>query len=233
MANLAVGRAVQLCDLGDVTVDAQNLEPAQAQYARRASQVIEAGNLVIGLGGGHEIAFASSSALRAAKPDAKIGILYFDAHFDVRQGAERTSGTPFRDILTADSNVSAFAIGINPAANTQKLFQTAGELGVEHWLDTDVPSAHPEQLRYWLESIEALYITFDLDVLPAAEAPGVSAPAAYGVPYRSLRPLLRMAVETGKLKIFDIAELNPRLDIDDRTAKIAARIIWDVVEWLP
>ena len=65
----------------------------------------------------------------------------------------------------------------------------------------------------------------DIDVLPACEAPGVSAPAARGVPLALLEPLLEGLKRSGKLRLVDFAELNPNHDIDNRTAKAAARLI--------
>jgi formiminoglutamase len=62
-------------------------------------------------------------------------------------------------------------------------------------------------------------------VLPACEAPGVSAPAARGVPLALLEPLLETVRDSGKLRLMDLAELNPEQDIDSRTAKVAARLI--------
>ena len=62
-------------------------------------------------------------------------------------------------------------------------------------------------------------------MLPACEAPGVSAPAARGVRLELLEPLLERLKASGKLRLADLAEINPEYDIDNRTAKVAARLI--------
>ena len=77
----------------------------------------------------------------------------------------------------------------------------------------------------FLADIDVLYLTIDLDVLPAAVAPGVSAPAAYGVPLPVISAVCRQVAQSGKLLHLDVAELNPALDIDGRTAKTAARLV--------
>src|SRR5690606_33054812 len=80
---------------------------------------------------------------------------------------------------------------------------------------------------------ERLYVTIDMDVFAAAYAPGVSATA-----YNGIRPdslffgCLEKIIATGKLSSLDIAELNPTMDIDGRTAKLAATIIFHVVGYL-
>jgi formiminoglutamase len=73
--------------------------------------------------------------------------------------------------------------------------------------------------------VDAVYLTIDLDVLPASVAPGVSAPAAYGVPLPVISQVCRQVGASGKLLHLDVAELNPEFDIDGRTAKVAARLI--------
>ena len=77
----------------------------------------------------------------------------------------------------------------------------------------------------FLSGIDVLYLTIDLDVLPAAAAPGVSAPAAYGVPLTVISAICRQVVASGKLLHADVAELNPAFDIDNRTARVAARLV--------
>jgi formiminoglutamase len=77
----------------------------------------------------------------------------------------------------------------------------------------------------FLAQVDALYLTIDLDVLPASVAPGVSAPAAYGVPLPVISAVCRQVAASGKLLHLDVAELNPEFDVDARTAKVAARLI--------
>lgn len=62
-------------------------------------------------------------------------------------------------------------------------------------------------------------------MLPASAAPGVSAPAALGVDPAIVERLVGEAIGSGRVAIADVAELNPRFDIDDRTARIAARFV--------
>ena len=54
--------------------------------------------------------------------------------------------------------------------------------------------------------------------------PGVSAPAAHGVALETVEAVLDAVAASGKLRLADIAELNPALDIDQRSARVAARL---------
>jgi formiminoglutamase len=81
-----------------------------------------------------------------------------------------------------------------------------------------------EALQQDLDTCEAVYLTVCLDVLPGSLAPGVSAPAALGVPLAHVQTLMDAVLASGKLLAADIAELNPALDRDGLTARVAARL---------
>jgi len=77
-----------------------------------------------------------------------------------------------------------------------------------------------------LMAVDKVYLSIDLDVLPASVAPGVSAPAASGVALETIEDLINDVISSGKLALADIAELNPVLDRDDQTARVAARLAY-------
>ncbi len=85
-----------------------------------------------------------------------------------------------------------------------------------------------QRLSTFLSSCDHVYLTIDLDVFPACEAPGVSAPAAKGTSIVFLEPLIRQIRDSGKLVMADLAELSPQFDIDARTAKLAARLVYTI-----
>ncbi len=241
LANLPVHSRFALYDAGDVPCKGGALEAAQEAYAERAGMLLDEGQLVVGLGGGHEIAWASYLAVVRSGTikgtPAKLGILNFDAHFDLRKDERSTSGTPFLQALDhAAANglhVEYRCLGVSESSNTRALFERARERGVAWRRDDDLTllalDARTAELADWLRTIDHLYLTFCLDVLPAAIAPGVSAPAARGVALEVLEPLVALAAGSGKLRCADIAELSPPHDIDQRTARVAARIAWRIV----
>ena len=235
LSNLPVHTKFDLIDQGDIGVENENLESAQTEFATLASQSVTDQGLTIGLGGGHEIAWASYQALRLAKPNAKIGILNFDAHLDLRQENRPTSGTPFLQALQDNPDRTRYkAIGISRASNTAALLQTASDHVVLIRYDQDC-TVHDLQdakadLARWFDDLDAVYLSIDLDAFPCSLAPGVSAPAARGITPDFVEPLLKQVVDSHKLCIMDVAELNPDLDIDTRTARLAARLIFTVVD---
>ncbi|MGE6319573.1 formimidoylglutamase [Pseudomonas oryzihabitans] len=238
LANVAWQRQGPAYDAGDVRCADGDLEGAQTRLAGAVCGLLDGGHLPVVLGGGHEVAWASWSglALHLAKtlPKPRIGIVNFDAHLDLRDPTRgSTSGTPFAQIAAHcahhDWSFRYACLGLSLAANTRTLLRRAAELDVLIREDHEIREGSLERIGTELDAFaagcDALYLTFDLDVLPAAEAPGVSAPAAHGVSLALLEPLIRRLKASGKLRLADVAELNPALDQDGRTARVAARLI--------
>lgn len=188
---------------------------------------------VIVLGGGHETAYASYLGLAGAgllDGDARLGILNLDAHFDLREDERATSGTPFRQIALAEQAAGRefrYAVaGVSRPNNSPVLFETAAALGTRYLEDVDCSRAEIEAfVADFAAGVDLLYLSLDLDVLPASVAPGVSAPAGLGVELHVIHHAVRVAAASGKLVLADIVELNPRFDDDNRTARTAARLV--------
>lgn len=246
LANLAWHRQGAAYDAGDVLCADGDLDAAQVRLGHNVCALLNAGHLPIVLGGGHEVAFGSWQGLAAYMADSssqiaaprmaapRIGIINFDAHFDLRDPAHaHSSGTPFAQIAddcAARGWPFAYAcLGVSRASNTRALFQRAAELNVLVREDREIRDSSLQavsaELSDFIAGCDAVYLTIDIDVLPACEAPGVSAPAARGVSLALLEPLLEGIRDSGKLRLIDLAELNPEYDIDSRTAKVAARLI--------
>ena len=235
LSNLPTLDDTPLYDAGTVTCTDGDLEAAQQRYAQQLAVLLDAGHFAVGLGGGHEIAFASwlglARHLGSRKP--RVAIVNIDAHFDLRQQAEGSSGTPFLQAIehahTLGIDLQYHVYGISAAANTRVLFDTADRLGVHYVRDDEIGilnlQQHIADLRARLADVDVIYQTIDIDGLPHAMAPGVSAPAARGVPMEIVEPLLDAVAATGKLRLLDVAELSPPLDRDNVTARVAARLI--------
>jgi len=262
LANLTWHGTKPVYDAGNVYCDDSDLEAAQQKLAKAIGDPLYDEHLPVILGGGHEVAFASWMGIlyhlyfvthfKGPGTEPNIGIINFDAHFDLRTpefldtpcegwdwipGIPRTkghSGTPFAQISHAcgKNGVIKFhyaALGISRANNTQALFDKAKELNTwvveDKEINLNTLPAISEQLKNWMQDKRDIYLSFDIDVLPAYQAPGCSAPAALGVELSLLLPLIAQIKQSGKLMLADIAEVNPRFDSDNRTAKVAARIV--------
>lgn len=224
-----------LSDFGDVACPDGDLEAAQAELARRVSEVLSVGGRPIVLGGGHEVAWGSFQGFESGwQSNRSLLVVNFDAHLDLRPTQPGNSGTSFFQMIhrcrSLEKHVQYAAFGISRFANTRGLFNRAAQWNVPVVLDEELQTESQlivarQQLSELLAVHDQVYLTFCLDVLPAADAPGVSAPAGLGVPLANLEPLLDLIANSGKLLLADVAELNPHFDRDHQTARVAARVV--------
>jgi len=242
LSNMPVLDCQTLYDAGDIAPVASGthdgLEQAQDELSSHLAGLLAQGLLPITLGGGHEIAFGSFEGLArhlaaSSGSTPRIGIVNLDAHFDLRQDDRASSGTPFRQIAENCRQrgwpFNYCCLGVSRYANTQALFDRAESLDVSWMLDEELNTADRtnalSRLDAFLHSVDHVYFTICLDVLPACVAPGVSAPAARGVPLEVVEALADHVAASGKMRLADIAELNPDFDIDHRSARVAARLV--------
>ena len=252
-------------DGGNIYCKDTDLARSQQELANHVAAALNKQNKVIVLGGGHEIAWGTFQGLtqhlhdlaqhlpstninkaNIAKP--KIGIINFDAHFDLRtysvddNAFPTSSGTPFNQIAKHCQQLgwefNYACLGVSRASNTQALFTLADELGVHYREDNQLASyllsERIAELTTFIAKVDYLYLTIDIDVFSASTAPGVSAPAARGISLESVEALLqpifnaKSDVGRAKLLVADLAEYNPNFDIDNQTARLAARLTWDI-----
>jgi formiminoglutamase len=235
LANVPVLGEPLVYDGGDVVCAGQGLEAAQDALAARVYEALRDGHRPLVLGGGHEVAWGSFQGLVRARPDLqRVLIVNLDAHFDLREAKQANSGTPFLQIQRwCAENERPFhyrVFGVSRFANTQALFDRARALGVHHWLDESLQSVKgldeaQAALANDLKTCDAVYLTVCLDVLPAPLVPGVSAPAVLGVPLAHIEALIDQVMASGRVVLADIAELNPTLDRDGQSARVAARLV--------
>lgn len=207
--------------------DAGNVTPAQGddvaallethrRVRETVREVVLAGLLPIGLGGGHDltlpfVAGVIDACVQTGRTPPLIG-RYFDAHLDVRDTTG--SGMPFRRLIE-DHGVRSLAIkGFNPFANDRA--------HVEWFL------AHGGTMddgEGWRPPVETCFVSLDLDVLDAAHAPGVSALNPAGMTPASLAREIEAAGACPQVACFDVMESCPPHDQGGRTARVAAHMI--------
>ncbi|OAT48051.1 formimidoylglutamase [Providencia heimbachae] len=238
LAGLPLHQPLAIRDAGNVSCDDGNLEAAQRRLSDEIVTILEANQKPIVLGGGHEVAFASFQGLfdfvEKQNTNKTIGIINFDAHFDLREASEATSGTPFlQSAKLCKQHQRPFnylCLGIAEHGNTKVLFDTADKLGCQYIRDKALTSSQLAQARVqiqqFIDQVDHLYVTIDLDVFSAAIAPGVSAPAPRGISTETFDELFGVIKSSGKITVFDIAECNPEFDIDNHTSKLAAYLIY-------
>ncbi|HSW69583.1 MAG TPA: formimidoylglutamase [Gammaproteobacteria bacterium] len=240
LSKLPVQRQNFVCfDAGDIMCTEDNLEEAQHAFGEVIALLLQQNITPIALGGGHEIAWGHYQGINDIFPDKHLGIINFDAHFDMRPllpDHKGSSGTPFLQIAEAHRKAKRRfdynCIGIQHAGNTRQLLETAKSYNAKViWAD----ELHHGQLEKCVDFVdrvadenEIVYASLCLDVFAAAFAPGVSAIQPLGLLPWHVIPLVRQLAASGRVISYDIAELSPRYDIDQCTAKLAANLIYEI-----
>lgn len=217
-------------DLGDVQVSG-DVEADQERLGDVVGALLERGVTPVVLGGGHETAFGHF--LGYVRAGRSVSILNWDAHADVRplKEGKAHSGSPFRQALEHTSGrCRRYTVaGLHPwrvAAAHRQFVEAGGE-------------AVPLDALTW-ERIAGLAVrmegpamaTFDLDAVDAAVAPGVSAPGVGGMDAARWLFAAEACGRSPAFASFDVVELNPRFDVDGRTAALAALTVWHVLRGL-
>ncbi|MGV3262979.1 formimidoylglutamase [Cytobacillus pseudoceanisediminis] len=218
-------------DAGDIECVGQNMEEAQAELGKTVSFLLKKGVTPLIIGGGHETFYGHYLGAREyLGPDASIGIINIDAHFDMRPyGQQTSSGTMFKQILDQDQNCGYLAVGIQKLGNTAALFETARKYNVSYIVEEQLSSSDTSGVLKQMDDFAAKYdnliLTLCTDVINTSFAPGVSAPSPFGLEPKKVRELIRYIVSKEKTISFDVCEVNPDFDNDNKTIALAAHFI--------
>ncbi|WP_153732867.1 formimidoylglutamase [Sporosarcina obsidiansis] len=218
----------QLMDLGTIVCEDDQLERAQAELGVAVRDSLEKNVKPVILGGGHETAYGHYLGVREfIGPDAKLGVVNIDAHFDLRSYEEQpSSGTMFKQMLDSDPNVEYLVLGIQEFGNTDILFEEADAKGVSYVTEQEITSGLMneilEKINFFIEKQDFVLLTLCSDVLNSAFAPGVSAPSPFGLDPLTVRTFIQNVASHKKTLSFDISEINPSLDQQNQTVKLGA-----------
>lgn len=213
------------------------LEKRHTQVADAISKTLQTPHTVwLGLGGGHDYAFADGLGFLQSCKDSKYKplIINFDAHLDVRSTEQGlSSGTPFYRLLT-QANLPAFdfvEVGLQRQCNSPHhvewvLQKTPYVYFLEDLiLETNWAQTFFAKIAHLLVQPRPTYLSVDIDGFSNSVAPGCSQSWPAGLdaaPFLTLLSLLKKRVDVRCLGIY---EVSPALDIDDRTSKWAAQIL--------
>jgi arginase len=208
---------------------------------------LRASHLPILLGGDHSLAVGSIGAVarHCRETGRKLRVLWLDAHADFNTSALTPSGNLHgmpvaclcgfgpQELIEIGGKVPAISakwvrqIGIRSVDPGEK--RLVHEAGLEVF---DMRFIDEEGMRHTMELALAtidsnthLHVSFDVDFLDADIAPGVGTTVKGGPTYREAQLCMEMIADTGALASLDVMELNPALDIRNRTAEIAVDLI--------
>jgi len=204
-------------DAGDLSFTETS---AFSEIEKSVNAVIEQGKRPVFLGGDHSITYPIIKAF--ARHYSQLTIIHFDAHpdlYDEFEGNRLSHACPFARIMESGLAKRLVQLGIRTINRHQR--EQAHKFGVEVFEMGALPACNK------LKADGPVYITFDLDVLDPAFAPGLSHREPGGMSVREAIAQLH-AIE-GDLVGADLVEYNPVQDIGGMTATVAAKILKEIL----
>ncbi len=223
-------------------VVAWNRAVHEAVYAE-----LQGGHLPILLGGDHCLGIGSISAVARHCREAgkKLRVLWLDAHADFNTNQLTPSGNIHgmpvaclcghgpQELIEIGGTVPAInakvvrQIGIRSVDQGEKRFvhQVGLEVFDMRYID-EMGMRHTMELALaTLDANTHLHVSFDVDFLDPDIAPGVGTTVPGGPTYREAQLCMEMIADTGRLASLDVMELNPALDVRNKTATLAVDLI--------
>ena len=222
----------RIFDLGDVIIG-KDLEETHAAQFEVVSQILRDGKRLIVLGGGNDISYPDGCAMAEVfGPEWWIGV-NVDSHLDVRIADQRNSGTPYRQLLEEGRLLPKYfyEVGFQSHFCSPVYYDYIRSLGVNR-ISLELLRSRAEADLELKEGIKQNFIGhshslntffgFDLDAVRSADAPGTSAPSPLGLRNGEFIQLVKYAASLANTKIIEFSEMNPKYDIDNRTARLVA-----------
>ncbi|MEI8135429.1 MAG: formimidoylglutamase [bacterium] len=219
---------LKVVDFGNVR--GSTLEEMHNVARNAVSSFIESGKIIIALGGGHDITYPLVKGFVQGLGGTAISLLNIDAHLDVREKKNglHHSGSSFRLLIKegivqgknfAEFGIQSFCYSSNDLSWLKSQGSSVYDFDDLSGVD---PSSEVEKL---LSSQLPQYVSFDIDSIRSSDAPGSSAPSPIGLTSEDAVNIFYDAGLHRGTQMVDIVEVNPLFDIDNRTAKLAARMI--------
>ena len=222
--------ALRVADIGDVPFSSRySLEQSIADIEAHYATIAAAGVVPFGVGGDHSVTYP---ILRVLGRDRPVGLVHIDAHCDTGgpfEGSKFHHGGPFRQavldgVLDPERTIQ---IGIRGAAEFLWEFSYAAGMTVIHAEEVTEMGVRAVIARARAVVGDGpVYVSFDVDGLDPAFAPGTGTPEAGGLSAREVLAILR-GLAGIDIVGGDVVEVAPQYDAGTNTAQIAAQALFE------
>jgi len=211
------GSEKKVHDFGNIT---------RSQIESIYDKISTSSKIPISIGGDHSITRQIINAI--TKKYGKISLVYFDAHPDFVSSMTNYYGSVVNDVLSNIEIASSVQIGIRTPE--QEELDNIKKFNLEVITPFDIQKKGIKQVANSILNKlgDKVYISFDMDCVDPAYAPGVSVPVPMGLSSTDAVYLLKEIAKKGIVGM-DVMEVCPSFDVKDRTSHLASRIISEVL----
>ena len=225
--------ALRISDHGDVPVQGISPEEGFAPIRDSALRCTSTSDLTLLIGGHNGVTRPAAHGLGV--PLERVALITLDAHFDLRDTDEGLiNGNPVRALLEDGlPGRNICQIGLAPFANTARMHRTAGEEGIGVYTIRDcrergmIPIL--EEALGAVGHTDAVMVDFDIDVIERSQCPGAPGARPGGMPVSMFFEAARFLAAQPQVKLVDLTEFDPSLDLGDITALTAGRWVCEVL----
>lgn len=217
--------------------------------AEQTEAAVACGRFPLVLGGDHSIAIGTVTGMVRAmrRRGQRLGVIWVDAHTDMNTPETSPSGNihgmPVSCLLgDGPESLTSGLIDGEPALRPEDVVlvgirdvdrreaETVRRKGVRAYTMSELDSrgtavCFREAIEGLMSRTDGLHLSFDLDGVDPAEAPGVGTPVPGGLSLRESHLLCEMAAQTGRLMGMEMVELNPTRDVRNKTGELARWLI--------
>jgi agmatinase len=236
---LDLTESLSMVDVGDVSVIPANIEKSFDQIDKAVGYLHERAVFPVILGGDHSIGYPDIRGL-APYVDGNIGIIHFDRHADMSEFNmdERMHGTPFFHATNIENAPPAnlVQIGIGGWTSSRPSIRNVRERQATSITMTDIDRWGLERvvemaLEIAWKNAKAVFLSFDIDSIDPAFAPGTGTPESGGLLPREAFRMLHQVAREG-LAGMEVVEVSPPYDVADVTSLLGVRVCLDVLATL-
>lgn len=223
---------MKISDVGNLETENHSLENKHESARENSYLLSRSKKRFIALGSGHDYGYSDSAGFAKASLERgmKPLVINIDAHLDVRPTDKGPhSGTPFRRLLEAlKGKVEFVEIGIQPHCNSKDHLTWAKEQGARVYMLDDVLKKNLFKILAQDLNLKnrEVFLSIDMDGLNSAEAPGCSSVYTSGLNSLQIFNFIKELRSASKHMSMGIYEVSPALDVDDRTSKLAALMMF-------
>ncbi len=205
-------------DAGDLTLS-EDINAFEV-IEKSVGELLDKCHRVVSLGGDHSVTYPVVRAF--GKRFSDLTIVHFDAHpdlYDEFEGNRYSHACPFARIMEEGCAQRLIQLGIRTMNEHQR--KQASRFGVEVLEMRDLPATEKLKLT------GPVYISFDVDVLDPAFAPGISHREPGGVSVREA--ITHLHAVTGTIVGADLMEYNPKQDVSQLTAMVCGKLLKEIL----